>query len=451
MFAAARTWTEPIVAGAQIASALYDTGLLMVVKDHCNMTNSSSLQNNSENSEEEQQKRISNFYMIYNLVLGLTPLLSAFLIARLGDKKNKKITICGPLVGYLVSRSLLLFVIMLNWPIEVMFGAAALNGLTGGFSTYWAGVMALASKGSSEQRRAVRLSTIELTYGVSGFIGSMASGHLFVKVTIYKHSGSVLAILSTVLYAFCVFYSLIVLKVPQETNEPILHAQDPPRGRVNPNLQHENKAPNNFLRNSQSERTPLLHGREENTLASVNTEPVENVVAVDKAIIFLLFAAAILYDLAVAGGVDVLPMFLIKEPLKWGPEEIGYGNATGYVLFVTSFLGVYIFSKYLRESTMIMIGMLSFSGGMLIMAFVQWTFMYYIARLVMLFALIPLPVIRSVISKQIQGSSYASYIIEGFEQKLTSILAQQSENRSQEPKKTRITTEAFVMQLLVWN
>uniref|UniRef100_A0A674K9Y1 Solute carrier family 46 member 2 n=1 Tax=Terrapene triunguis TaxID=2587831 RepID=A0A674K9Y1_9SAUR len=358
---AVRTWIEPVVAGAQVASSFYDTGLLLVVKNYYNRTNSTSP---AHVLEDLQQKAVSDFYIIYNLVLGLSPLLTAYGLTKLGDKKNRKITICFPLLGYLVSRSLLLLLILLGWPIEVMYGAAALNGLTGGFTTYWAGVMALGALGSSEHRRSLRLIVIELTYGMAGFLGSIASGHIFIHSHISYRQGTVLVASSIAVYAFCFLYSFFVLKVP--TTEGTCPAY------------------------TDKGRGPL---------------------APSKLIIAMLFIGAVLYDLAVVGAMDVLPLFLLKKPLSWGPVEIGYGNAAGYMIFITSFLGVFVFSKYLRDTTMIIIGILSFSVGILIMAFVRRTFLFYVARAIMLFALIPLPTIRSLLSKHVQGSSYGKVFV----------------------------------------
>ncbi|XP_069486743.1 solute carrier family 46 member 2 [Ambystoma mexicanum] len=395
-----RSWVEPVVAGAQLASSFYDTGLLMVVKNYYNTSNSSA----AESAKDAQQKAISNFYIIYNLLFGLCPLLSAYALGWLGDRRHRKITICVPLLGYLVSRLFLLLVILLEWPIEVMYGSAALNGLTGAFTTYWAGIMALGSLGSTERGRSLRLIVIELTYGVAGFVGSMASGHLFINFSANYHQGTVLVSCSLACYLFCLMYSIFVLKVPG--------AGDGGYGSKSSN-QADGEASRNGIRGPQhekTERTRLLEGCPERTSSSSQTER-PSMVTPSKVIIALFFISAILYNLAVLGSVDVLPFFLIKDPLNWGPVYIGYGNAAGYVIFVTSFLGVFFFSKYLRDTTLIMIGVVSFSAGILIMAFARWTFIFYIARGVMLFSLIPLPIIRSSISKQVEGSSYGKVFV----------------------------------------
>ncbi|NXA53458.1 TSCOT protein, partial [Nothocercus julius] len=383
--AAMRMWIEPVVAVSQLASAFCDTGLLMVVKNYYNQTN---LTSPSHALQDAQQKAVSNFYIIYNLVLGLSPLVSAYGLSKLGDKGHRKIPICIPLFGYLVSKSLLLLLILLNWPVEVMYGAAAFNGLTGGFTTLWAGVMALGSLGSSVSKRSLRLIVIELVYGLAGFLGSMASGYLFVGFSDRYREGTVLVGCSIACYAFCLLYSIFVLKVPKTAASCPAKIKSTGDG---------------------GNQLPDSAGASENSSSSESI----NLAAVSpsKFTIVLLFAGAILYDLAVVGAMNVLPLFLLREPLSWSPVEIGYGNAAGYVIFITSFLGVFVFSKYFRDTTMIMIGMASFSTGILIMAFVQWTFLFYIARAVMLFALIPLPTIRSMLSKHVEGSSYGKVFV----------------------------------------
>ncbi|NXW56310.1 TSCOT protein, partial [Eurystomus gularis] len=382
---AMRTWTEPVVAGSQVASAFYDTALLLVVKNYYNQTNATTP---SHALEDAQQKAVSNFYIIYNLVLGLSPLVSAYGLSKLGDKMHRKIPICFPLLGYLGSKTLLLLLILLGWPIEVMYGAAAFNGLTGGFTTLWAGIMALGSLRSSESRRSLRLIIIELVYGLAGFLGSMASGYLFVGFSDRYREGTVLVACSIACYAFCLLYSIFVLTVPKTA--PACPAKAKSAEKVGSQLPAHTEAGGNSQPSESSSSTP---------------------VAPSKLTIIMLFMAAVLYDFAVVGAMNVLPLFLLREPLSWNAVEIGYGNAAGYMIFITSFLGVFVFSKYLRDITMIMIGVASFSAGILIMAFVQWTFLFYIARAVMLFALIPLPTIRSMLSKHVEGSSYGKVFV----------------------------------------
>ncbi|XP_063311377.1 solute carrier family 46 member 2-like isoform X1 [Pelobates fuscus] len=390
-----RTWIEPIVAGAQVASSFYDTSLLLVVKNHYNET--TSFTNSSH--EDALQKAISNFYITYNLILGLTPLLSAYILARIGDRSNRKITICIPMIGYLVSRLFLLFVILWDWPIEVMFGSAALNGLTGWFTTYWGGVMAWTSQDSSESRRSLRLIIIEMVYGLAGFVGSLVSGHIFINLSIGNRQGVILVCCSLGCYVFCVLYSIFVLKTPDS---------------VETDAQKEKK------KNKSFEEIQNDPGNSEYTEKSrlLENDPIINSLPGDqkfltpsKLILIMMFTSVILFNVASIGAEDVINIFVLKKPLSWGPVEVGYGNAAGYVNYITSFLGVFVFSRCVGDLGLIVIGMLSFNAGILIMAFVRWTYLYYVARAAMMFSLIPTPTIRSMISKHVEGSSYGKVFV----------------------------------------
>ncbi|ELW70590.1 thymic stromal cotransporter homolog [Tupaia chinensis] len=391
-----RTWIEPVVASTQVAASLYDAGLLLVVKASFGAGGPS---NHSANPsprgalEDEQQKAISNFYIIYNLVVGLTPLLSAYGLGWLSDRYHRKISICVSLLGFLLSRLGLLLKVLLDWPVEVLYGAAALNGLCGGFSAFWSGVMALGSLGSSEGRRSVRLILIDLILGLAGFCGSMASGHLFNQMAGHSGQGLVLTACSVSCAAFALFYSLFVLKVPESVASPSkdLPAVDTVSGTIG------------------TYRTLDPDQLDKQTAAGYTSSPGKTKPPIY--IIALLFVGAIVYDVAVVGTVDVMPLFVLREPLSWNQVQLGYGMAAGYTIFITSFLGVLVFSRCFQDTTMITIGMVSFGSGALLLVFVKQTYMFYIARAVMLFALIPITTIRSAMSKLIKGSSYGKVFV----------------------------------------
>ncbi|KAJ8286372.1 hypothetical protein GJAV_G00037940 [Gymnothorax javanicus] len=356
---AIRNFVEPVVLCAQLASSFYDTGLQMTVYERCANATSSI---NQTTSQDEQQKAISNFYMIYTMLSRVIPFIPAYLIARYGDNGHRKVPLAVPLIGYLISRALLLLVLLFDLPIEVMFGGAVIYGLCGGFSPYWAGVMALVSVSSSEGRRSLDLSRIEFMYGLAGFVGSLASGHIFNVHEIKHKQGVVLVVLSVLLYLICFLYVVFILKTDQGTTA----------------------------------RSGLDRGDE----IGIMNHRYCNITN-----IALLFASAILFDVAVAGASEILISFVRKEPLNWDAVYVGYGNAAGFAVFLTSFVGFLVFSKCASDTTMIMIGFLSFAVGIYVMAFVTATYMFFLARALTMFALMPMPIIRSLLSKQVQGSS----------------------------------------------
>lgn len=362
-----RTWIEPVVASTQVAGSLYDAGLLLVVKASFG---AGSFSNHSTSSsprgalEDQQQKAMSNFNIVYILVSGLTPLLPAYVLGWLSDRYHRKISVCVPLLGILLCRLGLLLKVLWDWPVEVMYWAAALNGLCGSFSAYWSGVIALGSLGSSEGRRSLRLIFIDLILGLAGFCGSMVSGHLFQQLSGHSGQGLVLAACSVSCAAFALLYSLLVLKVPEPAATPskALPAADTVSGTVGT---YRTLDPDQLDKQSvMGQPLPLPPGK---------AKP-------QKTIIALFFLGAILYDLAVAGTVDVMPLFVLREPLSWNQVQVGYGMAAGYVIFITSFLGVLVFSRCFQDTTMIMIGMVSFGSGALLLAFVKETYMFYIGE-----------------------------------------------------------------------
>lgn len=355
---------EPVVVLEQLGSTLFDTALQMVVKDRCE----NATYPDTVSREESQQKAMSDFFMVFNLIVKLTPILPALLLAWLGDRGWRRVPIVVPLCGYLLSRLALLLVVVFQFPLEVMFGAAVLFGLSGGFCAYWPGVMTLASLGSSAADRSKVMMRVELLYGAAGLVGSLVSGHLFLLYSSSLGNGTVLLAVSMLLAMLCLLQSIFLLQVKQECHS-----------------EHEDNC-------------QLLPPDSRN-------QPAEAPVGVNKTNVALLFVAAVLYTSAVGGAVEILGPFVMKEPLSWTATQVGYGNAAGCMIFVTSYIGVMVFRRFVSDVMIILIGMISFACGIYFMSFVTATYMFYLARSLNLFALTPLPTIRSLLSMQVPDSS----------------------------------------------
>ncbi|KAF3702211.1 Thymic stromal cotransporter -like protein CE11 Solute carrier family 46 member 2 [Channa argus] len=355
---------EPTLVLEQLGSTLFDTALQMVVKDRCANATYPDL-----STDDSQQKAMTDFFMVYNLIIRLVPIIPAILLAKLSDRGRRKAPIVVPLVGYLLSRVSLLLVVRLHLPLQVMFGAAVLFGLSGGFCAYWSGVMTLASLGSTVTDRSMVLMRVELLYGAAGLLGSLVSGHLFQLYTPSLGHGNILLIVSTVLNLLCLLHSIFLLQVKQVSSK-------------------------------EPEEDFICHKSD-----NAHTPVVKFPVGINMANVVLLFVAAIFYNSAVGGAMEILGSFVMKEPLSWSATQVGYGNAAGNAIFLTSFLGVLVFRRCVSDVTLILIGMLSFASGIYFMSFVTATYMFYLARSLNLFGLIPMPTIRSLLSQQVQASS----------------------------------------------
>ncbi|AWP15043.1 putative thymic stromal cotransporter -like [Scophthalmus maximus] len=361
---------EPIIVLEQLGSSLFDTALQLVVKDRCANATSPDLP-----AEESRQKAMTDFFMTYNLIIRLVPILPALLLARLSDRGWRKAPIVAPLCGYLLSRLALLLVVVGRLPLQVMFGAAVLFELTGGFCAYWPGVMTLASLGSTATDRSKVMMRVELLYGLAGLVGSLSSGHLFLVFSTSVGHGVVLLIVSTLLHLFILIHSIVLLQVKEVSSSETCHILSP--------------AP------------------DDDGAAAVAEAPT----GINMVNVVLLFAAAFLYDFAVGGAMEILGVFVMKEPLSWSASQVGYGNAAGSTIFLTSFLGVMLFRRCaVSDVAIILIGMLSFALGIYFMSFVTATYMFYLARSLNMFALIPTPIIRSLLSQQVPSTSYGTVL-----------------------------------------
>ncbi|KAM6902154.1 solute carrier family 46 member 2 [Xenentodon cancila] len=355
---------EPVIVVEQLGSTFFDTALQMVVRDRCaNATDS------GRSREDSQQKAMTDFFMTYNLIIRLAPILPSLLLARLSDRGWRRAPIVVSLSGYLLSRLVLLLVVIFSLPLQLMFGAAVLFGFSGGYSAFWSGVMTLVSLGSSAGDRSKAMMRVELLYGLAGLLGSLVSGHLFQLYTSSLGHGTILLIVSTLLHLLCLLLAILLLQVKHVSGE-----EPEDKGHLLPHT---------------SSAAPAVE-------ASVGMNVVN---------IVLLFAAAFLYDFAVGGAIGMLGPFVLKAPLSWTATQVGYGNAAGCMIFLTSYLGVILFRRCVSDETLILVGMVSFAFGIYMMAFATTTYIFYLARLLSLFALIPMPTIRSLLSQQVPASS----------------------------------------------
>ncbi|KAG5844632.1 hypothetical protein ANANG_G00164550 [Anguilla anguilla] len=127
-------------------------------------------------------------------------------------------------------------------------------------------------------------------------------------------------------------------------------------------------------------------------------------------LVLLLFTIAS-YVFANMGGLSSVTLYELKEPLCWNEILIGYGSALSTVVFLSSFVGVTLLSRCLPNPAIVFIGLLSVMAGLVMIAFAETTLMMFLVRIPMLLAIMPAPVLRSmmseIVSKSEQGALFA--------------------------------------------
>ncbi|XP_053329307.1 thymic stromal cotransporter homolog [Spea bombifrons] len=352
-----RTRIEPVVAFTKVASSFYEIRL-QIAADY-NDKNTSS--NNSTESK-------LNFVVVYRLVTVCSCFLTMCILAQIIETINRKIPICVPLVGSLISSILLLFVTLWNWPIEVMYGAAILNGLSGWFTIFWSSVIIWVAHGSSDSSRSLQLTLIQMVHELADF-----------------YQGVIAAGCSITCYAFCVLYIIFVLRTPESG---VVHDEES-KG----NSMIESKDQN--IDPKDAEKSGMLEREDETQDAAPNYM-----------LVGVLLCSAAIYHFAFTGAHSVIRLFVTKKLfLRCIPPEAWFG-----LTHITSTLGMFIFARRAKDLDFILVGMCSFCAGILIMAFVKWTFLYIIAQIVMMFSDMPIPKIISVVSKQVPPTTFRKFI-----------------------------------------
>uniref|UniRef100_H3D6R2 Solute carrier family 46 member 2 n=1 Tax=Tetraodon nigroviridis TaxID=99883 RepID=H3D6R2_TETNG len=276
-------------------------------------------------------------------IVKLVPILPALLLARLGDRGWRRAPIVVSLSGYLVARVGLLLLLLFRLPLEVMFGLVVVFELGGGYCAFWSGVMTLTSIGTAAEERSKVIMGVELLYGMAGLVGSLVSGHLYPLLSSSLGSGTLLVAASILLHVLSLLQAAVLLKVRASAVTA--------------------RAPRS------------LFTRNVGNSSLLSPDSWSN-----KVNVLLLLLAAMFYDAAVSGAVDILGVFVVKEPLSWSAAQVGYGNAAGCMIFLTSFLGLLLFRRCMNDVALILLGMISFATGIFFMTFVTTTTTFYLGR-----------------------------------------------------------------------
>ncbi|MGH0132590.1 UNVERIFIED_CONTAM: hypothetical protein FKN15_050129 [Acipenser sinensis] len=350
------TLVEPVVILNSIGSSFYDTALTLVIYSRCNET--------SGGQSDEAQTLSSDFFRVYSSLGSLVSLLSTVPLGRLADHRGQKVLLVVPQLGSILGKSFLLFLILYRLPLYVLYVGVCLHGICGGSPAYWSGVISLAAMRSGPRSRSMRLNSVDFVSGVAGIIGSLISGYVYrVKVS-DGQTGVLLIFVSLLVCGAGLFYSAFILNYPAIA-------------------EREEGNPGCLALGNSSERGEM-----------------------DRGAVALLFAAMILFVLGMSGAEKVICLFVLKPPLSWDSVWVGYGQAATNMMYLTSFAGVLLLSRWLSDPAIILLGIVSNCTGMAIMAFAQHSWVYFTARGIMMFACIPMPTIRSQLSKLMDAQSY---------------------------------------------
>ncbi|XP_007898791.2 solute carrier family 46 member 3 [Callorhinchus milii] len=331
--------------------------------DHGNVTFCN--QNRSDPAfvkQEEVQKMTSHFFMCMELAVFLPGFIVTFILGSYSDRHGRKLSLLLPSIGSLFNSLAFLAASYFSWPINLLFIPVILTSCFGGFTTLIGGIFAYVADVCTGKQRNMRMALVDMIIGVMGGVGVLSSGY-FLNAVGFNWPFLTITLINFVNIMYIVFFL-------EET---------------------VNKSENESNGVSGFDRLREI-------FSGISVLYTSSDVRKRIQISLLLFIFS-MYILANFGSASLFILYELNAPLCWNEILIGYGSGAGLLVFLTSFVGVALFSCCLNDVYIVLIGIFSFVGAMIMTIFATTTPLMFLVRLVSLFAMMPLPVIRSMLSK----------------------------------------------------
>ncbi|XP_059394758.1 lysosomal proton-coupled steroid conjugate and bile acid symporter SLC46A3 isoform X2 [Carassius carassius] len=322
---------------------------------------------------QEVQKAASLFSMYSDLSSMIPSLIVTLLLVAYSDQRGRKITIIMPLIGSLIYTLSFLAVSFFELNLYLLIAANFVSALFGGIGTMLGGCFSyVADLCEDSKQKTLRMAVVDMMIGLLAGVASITTGY-FLHAVGFNWPFFTSAIFQAVnlLYAIFILEETRVID-PSETVACCRAMQKLVCGIYN------------LFAGGRSQR---------------------------KCILVLLIVTFSSLSFVNTGGLSMITLYELNEPLCWSEILVGYGAAASTSIFITSFVGVYLFSLCLRNTAIAFIGMLSVAISMFMTAFAKTTLNMFLVRIPAMFAIMPFPVLRSmmskVVSKSEQGALFA--------------------------------------------
>ncbi|KAJ3589182.1 hypothetical protein NHX12_010029 [Muraenolepis orangiensis] len=299
---------------------------------HC--ANSSS---NLTLTYKEVQKEASLFILYVELSVLLPSMFSSPLLVSCSDSRGRKVAMVPPLLGNLFFSLCCLLISCFSLDLRLLLGAGFLMGLLGGPAALLGASFAYVAdrcreagprgteggaggpgevtevRQSPSRHRTVSMASVELALGLISGVAPACTG-----VFIHTIGFSWPFLIASVLHLLNLAYVLLVL---QDSLVPEVLGQ------------------------LQSVYTMFQKGsRKRNTALG------------------LILATFALFKMCKDGGMSIIILYQLNQPLCWTELLIGYSALLGVVIHLGSYAGVSLWSRCLEDSSVVLIGLLSLAA-----------------------------------------------------------------------------------------
>ncbi|XP_051972538.1 solute carrier family 46 member 3-like [Xyrauchen texanus] len=321
---------------------------------------------NQTSQQNEVQKAASIFSMYSDLFSMIPSLLVTLLLVAYSDQRGRKITIIMPLIGGLIYTLSFLAVSYFELNLYLLIAASFVSALFGGIGTMLGGCFSyVADLCEDGKQKTLRMAVVDMVIGLLAGVASISTGY-FLRAAGFNWPFFTSAMFQVV----NLLYAIFILEETKVIDRS------------------ETVACCRVLHKLVSGIYNLFAGGNRKT----------------GWILVLMIVIFSTLSFSNTGGLSVITLYELNKPLCWSEILVGYGSAASLTVFLTSFVGVYVFSRCLSDMAIVFIGMLSVIIGLVMVAFAKTTVMMFLVRIPAMFAIMPFPILRSMMSKVVSKS-----------------------------------------------
>lgn len=270
------------------------------------------------------------------------------MLVAYSDRGGRKITIIMPLIGTLIYTLAFLTVSYFELSIYLLIGASLLSSLFGGLSTFLGGCFAyVVDLCKDDRQRTLRMAGLDMMIGLLSGVASISTGY-FLRAAGFNWPFATAALCQCLILLYAIF-------ILEET------VKKPPTDAV------------------------VVDGAPQHTALKQMIYGVYQMFAGascrSKTVLILLILIFTSFSFVYMGGISLVTLYELNEPLCWTEILIGYGSALSSTVFLTSFVGVSAFTYCGMPSLLIvLIGILSVMAGMALLAFAKTTLLMFVGE-----------------------------------------------------------------------
>ncbi|CAL8306085.1 unnamed protein product [Gadus morhua 'NCC'] len=366
---------------------------------HDNNTSRCSHNDTSNHSADhaEVQRQASLFSLYTELFSTVPSLVVTLILVAYSDQRGRKVTIVMPLIGGLIYSLSFLTVSYFELNIYLLIGASIFSSLFGSVGALLGGCFAyIADMCDDGRRKTLRIAGIDMVIGLLSGAAALSTGYFLRAVGF-----NVPILTAAVFQGITLLYAVFLLEESVKRT-PAGYAEPPDGGPPAP------------PRCAAMRRMFFGIYR---MFAALSRR--------DNARLVLLILILATFNFAYIGGVSSVTLYELNEPLCWDEILIGYGTALSTTVFVGSFLGVMALTYCgVPQLVIVVAGLLSVISGLTLLSFAKTTLVMFLVRIPLLLAIMPFPVLRTMMSKIVSTSEQgALFGCVGFMESLSSNVA----------------------------